>query len=132
LPATDEAIQAAVTACAAADDKKASDVLVLEVADILNVVDLFVVASATTDRQLRAVADEVERKLREDLDRRPLRREGDPASGWMLLDYGDIVCHLFEEERRDYYALERLWSDVPRRDPQTGEPHTARMAQGSR
>ncbi|MBW3662643.1 MAG: ribosome silencing factor [Actinobacteria bacterium] len=132
MPATDEAVRAAVAACAAADDKKASDILVLEVADILNVVDLFVVASAATDRQLRAVADEVERKLREDHDRRPLRREGEPASGWMLLDYGDIVCHLFEDERRDYYALERLWSDVPRRDPVTGELYTAAVAEGSR
>ena len=121
MPAAPDAVQAAVAACRAADDKKATDLTILEVADILNVVDLFVLASAANDRQLKAVIGEIEHMLQTELDRKPLRREGDAASGWALLDYGDIVCHLFSEEARDFYALERLWSDVPRRDPQTGQ-----------
>lgn len=129
MPAAPDAVEAAVTACRAADDKKATDLAILEVADILNVVDAFVLVSAANDRQLKAVMDEIERVLQADLDRKPLRREGDPASGWTLLDYGDVVCHLFSEEARDFYSLERLWSDVPRRDPATGdrvgEPHLA-------
>lgn len=121
MPAHQESVDLAVAAARAADDKKASDLSILEVADILAVVDLFVLASAGSDRQLKAVADEIERALREDHDRKPARREGTPASGWLLLDYGDIVCHLFSTEQRDFYSLERLWSDVPRRDPLTGD-----------
>lgn len=120
MPAAPDAIQAAVAACRAADEKKATDVAILEVADILHVVDAFVLASAANDRQLKAVVDEIEHVLLSELQRKPLRREGDPTSGWALLDYGDVVCHLFSEEARDFYALERLWSDVPRLDPQTG------------
>ena len=95
--------------------------MILEVADVLAVVDLFAIVSVGNERQLKAVSDDVERALREELDRRPLRREGAPASGWVLLDYGDVVCHLFLTDRRDFYALERLWADVPRRDPESGE-----------
>ena len=121
MPAQDEAVDLATTACAAAVDKKATDPLVLDVADLLGVVEVFVLASAANDRQLRAVAQEVEHQVREQLDRRPLRREGTPDSGWVLLDYGDAVCHLFLAAQREFYDLERLWSDVPRRDPETGE-----------
>jgi ribosome-associated protein len=131
LPATTEAVEAAVAATRAADEKKASDLEILEVADILAVVDLFALVTASNERHLKALADEVERALRDDLDRKPLRREGSAASGWMLLDYGDIVVHLFDEDQRGFYALERLWADVPRRDPFTGEqqaPHTAEVS----
>jgi ribosome-associated protein len=121
VPATDEAVTLAVTASDAADDRKATDLAILEVADILAVVDLFLLATATSDRQIRAVADRIEERLREEHDRKPLRREGDAASGWVLLDYGDLVCHVFGEEQRSYYALDRLWADVPRRDIHSGE-----------
>jgi ribosome-associated protein len=121
LPADQGSVELAVAAARAADDKKARELSILEVADILAVVDLFVLASAGSDRQLKAVADEIERVLREEHDRRPARREGTPASGWVLLDYGDVVCHLFSTEQRDFYSLERLWSDVPRRDPLSGD-----------
>lgn len=124
MPAHQESVDLAVAAARAADDKKARDLSILEVADILAVVDLFVLASAGSDRQLKAVADEIERVLREDHHRKPARREGTPASGWVLLDYGDIVCHLFSTEQRDFYSLERLWADVPRRDPMTGDEVT--------
>ncbi|MDX1657402.1 MAG: ribosome silencing factor [Nitriliruptorales bacterium] len=121
MPAQPDAIEAACAAVQAAEEKKAANPVILEVADVLAVVDLFAIVSVGNERQLKAVADEVERVLREDLDRRPLRREGAPASGWVLLDYGDVVCHLFVTDRRDFYALERLWADVPRRDPASGE-----------
>lgn len=122
MPALPYSVDLAVSAARAADDKKADDLSILEVADILNVVDLFVLATAGSDRQLNAIADEVERVLREEHERKPVRREGTPASGWVLLDYGDIVCHLFSTEQREFYSLERLWADVPRRDVSTGEP----------
>jgi ribosome-associated protein len=121
VPATDEAVTLAVTAADAADDRKATDLQILEVADILAVVDVFLLATATSDRQLKAVAERIEERVRDDHDRKPLRREGSPASGWVLLDFGDLVCHLFTDEQRDYYALERLWADVPRRDVRSGE-----------
>jgi ribosome-associated protein len=120
-----EAISIAVAASQAADDKQARDLVVLDVSEIIGLVDLFLIASARTDRQLKAVIDAIEERLRADYGRRPLRREGVPDSGWVLLDYGDVVCHLFDEEQRRYYMLERLWADVPRLDPLTGEPETA-------
>lgn len=130
MPAEPESITAAVAACRAADAKKATELTLLDVSDILRVVDVFVLASAANDRQLGAIRDEIERDLRETLDRKPLRREGTPESGWVLVDFGDVVCHLFTEEQRDFYALERLWSDVPRLDPTTGEVVGAAAATG--
>lgn len=121
MPATDEAVALAVTAADAADDRKATDLAILEVADVLAVVDLFLLATASSDRQLKAVADRIEERLQEDHDRHVLRREGTPASGWVLLDFGDVVCQLFADEQRDYFGLDRLWADVPRRDVRSGE-----------
>lgn len=121
MPATDEAVAIAVTAADAADDVKATDLTILDVADLLSLVDVFLLATASSDRQLKAVAERIEHRLRE-VGRKPLRREGSPASGWLLLDYGDLVCHLFSAEQRDFYSLERLWADVPRRDVGTGAP----------
>jgi len=131
VPATPEAVALAVTAADAADDKKATDPTILDVADLLAIVDVFLLVTAGSDRQLSAVAESIEERLRQQ-DRRPLRREGTPSAGWVLLDYGDLVCHLFSAEQRDYYALERLWADVPRRDPRTGEPAAAPGAASSR
>jgi ribosome-associated protein len=121
VPASDEAVALAVAAADAADDKKASDLTILDVADILALVDVFLLVTASSDRQLKAVAESIQDRLR-DQGRKPLRREGTPSAGWVLLDFGDLVCHLFSGEQRDFYALERLWADVPRRDPVTGEP----------
>lgn len=120
MPAEQDAIELAVAVVAAADDKKASDLLLLEVADVLAVVDVFLLATASSDRQLRAVAEAIEERGRE-LGRRPQQREGKAESGWLLLDFGDIVVHLFSHEQREYYSLERLWADVPRIDTTTGE-----------
>lgn len=122
MPAHNDAIDAAVTAARAADAKKATDLTLLEVAEILALVDLFLLVTTSNERQLRAVGDEIERRLREVHDRKPLRREGTPESGWVLLDYGDVVCHIFSTEQRAFYSLDRLWADVPHREPLTGEP----------
>jgi ribosome-associated protein len=121
VPASDDAVQLSIAAADAAADVKARDVTILDVSELLVIVDLFLLATASSDRQLKAVADRIDERLR-DHDRRPLRREGTPEAGWVLLDYGDLVCHLFLEEQRGLYALERLWADVPRRDILTGEP----------
>ena len=120
MPATEEAVRLAVAAADAADDVKATDLALLDVSDLLVIVDVFVLATAGSDRQLKAIAERIEERLR-DHGRRPLRREGTPSAGWVLLDFGDLVCHLFLAEQRGLYALERLWADVPRRDVHTGE-----------
>lgn len=120
MPAHPDAVALAVVAAAGADDKKATDIAILEVADLLAVVDLFVLATTRNERQLKAAAESMEDQARERLDRRVLRREGTPASGWLLLDFGDVVCHVFDEENRAFYDLDTLWGDMPRRDPVTG------------
>ena len=119
MPATEEAIHLAIAAAAAADDVKAADLTLIDVSDLLVIVDVFLLATAGSDRQLKAVAERIEEQLRDD-ERRPLRREGTPSAGWVLLDYGDLVCHLFLPEQRGLYALERLWADVPQLDPVSG------------
>lgn len=99
-------------AVAAALDTKAEDVRVLHLAEVTDFVDWFVVASGVNDRQVQAIADRVDERLREN-GVRPLHVEGQPGAQWMLLDYGDFLVHVFLDERRKYYALERLWRDAP-------------------
>lgn len=103
----------ALAAAEAASDKKASDVRILDLGELLGITDYFVLVSATNERQLASLAEEVERQLKERFGRAPRRREGQRDTGWMLLDYGDIVVHAFTEEQRRFYDLERLWSDAP-------------------
>jgi len=119
VPASEEAVLLGVAAAAAADERSATDPALLEVADVLVLADLFLVVSVSNERQLGAVVQGIEEALHVH-GRRPLRREGVPSSGWMLLDFGDLVCHVLHTEQRDFYALERLWADVPHRDPRTG------------
>jgi ribosome-associated protein len=109
----DDARRLAIVAARAADDKGAQDVVILEVGDVLVVADEFVVASAANDRQVRAIVDEVERQVAEAGLSKPLRVEGRDERKWVLLDYGDVVVHVFLREVREYYELERLWADVP-------------------
>ena len=107
-----EALELALLAARAAEDKKASDVLVMEMRDLTPVTDYFVLASGRTPIQVRAISDHVE----EEASRRGARllhREGYERGRWVLLDYGDVVVHLFCEEERRFYALERLWGDAP-------------------
>lgn len=103
-------------AVAAALDKKAFQVVCLEVSELTSVADCFVLCSAASDRQIGAVVDEVQQRLRGE-GRRPLHVEGEGATGWVLLDYGDFIVHVFTEDRRGYYALDSLWGDAPRLGP---------------
>jgi ribosome-associated protein len=104
----------ALVATEAARDKQAADVVVLDVAELLSITDYFVICSASSDRQIKTVIQAVEERVRRDLDLRPVRREGEGDAGWWLLDYVDVVVHVFGEEERAYYDLERLWRDAPR------------------
>lgn len=87
--------------------------MLLDVSRLLVITDLFVIASGTSRRHVLTLAEAVEEHLRR-LNRRPLRREGLDSAAWVLLDYGDVVVHLFDEPTRRYYDLERLWVDAPR------------------
>ena len=99
-------------AVAAALDTKAVDLRIRHLAPVTDFTDYFVVCSATNERQAQAIADHVEERLREN-GARALHVEGYPHGQWILLDYGDLILHVFLEERRHYYALERLWADSP-------------------
>lgn len=108
-----EAEQIARMAADAIYDKKGLDVELLEVGDLLAITEVFVIATGTSRTHVRAVADGVEEALAEKTGRKPLRREGADQGEWVLLDYGDVVVHLFQPEQRDFYGLERLWRDAP-------------------
>lgn len=95
-------------------DKKGLDIEILEVGDLLAITEVFVIASGTSRTHVRAVSEGVEEALAEAVERKPLRREGTDQAEWVLLDYGDVVIHLFQPEQREYYGLERLWRDAPR------------------
>ena len=94
-------------------DKKGENVLILDLSQLLVVTDIFVIASGTSTRHVKSLASDAEDALRE-IDRKPIRREGTDYGEWVLLDFGDLVLHLFEAETREYYDLERLWADAPR------------------
>ncbi len=110
----------AIAAARAAADKQATDIVVLDVHEIIVITDHFVICSAATQRQVRTVIDAVEQALR-GLGVKPIRREGEPEAGWWLLDYFDVVVHVFGEQERAYYELERLWSDAPQVAWQTSD-----------
>jgi len=102
----------AVAAARAAADKQADDIVVLDVSQLIVITDFFVICSASTERQVRTVIEAVEDEVRA-LGVRPVRREGETGAGWLLLDYIDVVVHVFDTEQRAYYDLERLWRDAP-------------------
>lgn len=101
-------------AALAAADKKADRPVILDVGRLLGIVDAFVICSGANDRQVRTIAEEVEARLKADGGPSPLRVEGRDEAVWVLLDYGDFLVHIFLEEWRTYYDLERLWKDAPR------------------
>jgi ribosome-associated protein len=103
----------AITAARAAADKQAVDVTILDVSGLIVITDCFVICSGTSDRQVKTLVEEVEKAVR-DIGERPVRREGETDASWVLLDYVDVVVHVFGQEEREYYDLERLWSDAPR------------------
>ena len=103
-----------LVAARAADDKKGEDVLILDVAPIMGIVECFVIASASNTRLVRSIVDEVEREVFEQTGEKPRAVEGLRDASWVLLDYGDLVVHVFLTETREFYDLERLWADVAR------------------
>lgn len=112
MAATDEAIALATAAAEAAADKLATDVVLLDVSTQLVITDVFVLCSAANERQVKAIVDAVEERLLS-MGAKPLRREGEQESRWVLLDFGDVVVHVQLAEERIHYAIERLWKDCP-------------------
>lgn len=92
-------------------DKQGNDIILLDLRSVSLIADYFVITSADTERQLNAIADAVVEETKKN-GHRPLHVEGEPASGWTLLDYGSIIVHLFSPEKRDYYRLEEFWKDA--------------------
>jgi len=117
--------EVAIAAARAAADKQAADIVVLDVHELIVITDYFVICSASTKRQVKTVIEEIERAIRE-LGEKPIRREGEDDGGWWLLDYFDIVVHVFGDEERAYYDLERLWRDAPRLEWQEPEAASSR------
>jgi ribosome-associated protein len=103
--------QLAKAAVDLASDKKASDVLLLDIRDITVIADYFVICSASNSRQIKAIADTIDDELGKQ-GASLLHREGTADSGWMLLDFGSVIVHIFGTKEREYYRLERLWSDA--------------------
>jgi len=110
--ASDRATELALAAAQAAADKLAVDIVVLDVSEQLVITDAFVIASAPNERQVQAIVDEIEGRLRP-LGAKPVRREGEREGRWVLLDFIDVVVHVQHAEERSFYALERLWKDCP-------------------
>jgi ribosome-associated protein len=108
-----ESREIAVAAARAASAKQASRVVILDVRQLIVITDFFVIASGSSDRQVKTILEEVDEALRV-LGVRAVRTEGEPEAGWVLLDYVDAVVHVFAEEEREYYDLDRLWRDAPR------------------
>ncbi len=105
--------QCALIAAAAADSKKGTDIIIQRVAELLLVTDYFVIVSASNDRQVEAIADEVEEQLRLQAGIKTISKEGFDDKTWVLLDYGELVVHIFQQETREFYRLETIWNDAP-------------------
>ena len=102
----------AVVAARTAASKQGRSVVILDVRELITITDYFVIASGTSDRQVKTLADEIVRALKAQ-GVRPVRREGEVAARWVLLDFVDFVVHVFHEDERDFYRLENLWRDAP-------------------
>ena len=113
MTATERAVELVEIAAGAAADKLATDIIAYDVSEQLVITDAFLLCSASNDRQVKAIVDEIEEKLRQ-VGARPVRREGEREGRWVLLDYIDVVIHVQHAEERVFYALERLWKDCPR------------------
>jgi len=112
VTATDHALELVREAASAASDKLAENILAFDVSEQLVITDAFLLCSGSNDRQVKAIVDEIEDRLRE-LGTKPVRREGERDGRWVLLDYSEIVVHVQHEDERSFYALERLWRDCP-------------------
>jgi ribosome-associated protein len=117
VSATEQSIAIARTAAHAAVDKIAQDIIALDVSDRLAITDVFVIASAPSERQVNAIVDGIEEELAKQ-GLKPVRREGRSEGRWVLLDYAEVIVHVQHEEDRVFYALDRLWKDCPTVDLQ--------------
>jgi ribosome-associated protein len=113
VTASERSLQLVRLAAEAAADKLADDIIAYDVSEQLVITDAFLLCSASNDRQVRAIVDEIEERLRIEVHAKPVRREGEREGRWVLLDFLDIVVHVQHEEDRTFYALERLWKDCP-------------------
>ena len=113
MTATERAVELVEIAATAAADKLATDIIAYDVSEQLVITDAFLLCSASNDRQVKSIVDEIEDKLRK-AGAKPVRREGEREGRWVLLDYIDVVIHVQHAEERVFYALERLWKDCPR------------------
>jgi ribosome-associated protein len=126
VTASERAAQLVKIAAEAASDKLADDIIAYDVSEQLVITDAFVLCSASNDRQVQAIVDEIEKRLREDAGVKPIRREGQREGRWVLLDYIEIIVHIQHEEERVFYALERLWKDCPQIElPEDTNAHAA-------
>lgn len=105
----------AIAAARAADAKKGDQIVVLDIGDLMVVTDFFVIVTASNRILMRTVAEEIEGRL-SDLGVKPIGREGRANGGWLLVDFGSVVCHVFDPEARDFYRLEKLWGNAGRVD----------------
>jgi ribosome-associated protein len=130
---TDSSIESRVRlAVAAALDKKATDLDVLAVAELTSIADYFILCSAGNERQAQAIADSILELLKSELNVKPLLVEGTTPGRWVLLDFGDFIVHIFTEEVRRFYGLERLWGDAPNVTAEmSGEPEPRVLQQTS-
>ncbi len=110
----DDLLDLVQLAAAVADDKKATDPIIIDVGDVFSVSDYFVVASGSNPRQVASIVDAVEEEVKKIGGPSPIRVEGAESREWVLMDYGPFVVHVFHQEQRDFYQLERLWGDRPR------------------
>ena len=116
MTATERAVELATEAALAAADKLATDVVAIDVSEQLVITDVFLLAAAPNDRQVRAIVEAIEERLLKS-GVKPVRREGEREGRWVLLDFGELVVHVQHADEREYYALERLWRDCPLVEP---------------
>lgn len=112
MPATQTAINNVAIVAAAAESKQGEDIVALDVSGPIAIVDAFVIVTGRNERNVQAIADEIEDQMLVN-GNKTLRREGRDLARWILLDFGDVVAHVFHEEERMFYGLERLWHDCP-------------------
>lgn len=115
--------EALARACAqAAFDKKAEDIVILDMREISSFTDFFVICSASSEPQLKAIGASIRGQIRELCGRRPTTEDGFPASQWVVIDFGEVIVHVFHSEKRDFYRLEDLWNDARRIEVDFKEP----------
>ncbi|PWG59452.1 ribosome silencing factor [Bifidobacterium catulorum] len=126
MPAAQDSIDSVRIAAQAADSVKATDIVAIDVSEPVGITDAFLIASGSSDRQVVAIAEEIERQLhlRKGMDAR--EREGFDLGEWVLLDYGDFVAHIMLDDKREFYDIERLWKDCPNIDLRLEHPESSR------